>query len=121
MSSFAEQVNAAVAAHGQWKVRLRQAIATGNSEFDVAVVSQDSQCAFGKWLYGDGKFSFPSPAVREEIRQLHAEFHKEAARVLGLAVTGKGKEASLAMEPGSAFAKISGTLVNHLVHVQKAA
>jgi len=121
MSSFAEQVNAAVAAHGQWKVRLRQAIATGNSEFDVRVVSQDNQCAFGKWLYGEGKSSFPSAAEHEEVRALHAEFHREASRVLGLAVSGKAKEASLAMEPGSPFSKISGGLVNKLTHVRKAA
>ena len=121
MSSFAEQVNSAVAAHGQWKARLRQAIATGTSEFDVRVVTQDNQCAFGKWLYGEGKSTFPSAAYHEEIRGLHAEFHREAARVLGLAVSGKAKEATVAMDPGSAFNKVSSGLVNRLTQLRRAA
>jgi hypothetical protein len=121
MSSFVEQVDAALAAHSQWKARLRSAITSGSSEFQVSVVSQDNQCAFGKWLYGEGKSSFPSPAEHEEVRALHAEFHREASRVLGLAVSGKAKEASLAMEPGSPFSKISGGLVNKLTRVRKAA
>jgi hypothetical protein len=121
VNTFAEQVNAAVAAHGQWKARLRDAISTGSSEFQVAVVSQDAQCVFGKWLYGEGKTSFPSAADREKVRTLHAEFHREAAKVLALAVSGKAKEASLALEPGSPFSKISGSLVSTLTHLRSAA
>lgn len=121
MGSFAEQLSGAIAAHGQWKVRLRQAIATGSSEFDPSVVAQDNQCAFGKWLYAGSKDGFGSAAAYETVRGLHADFHREAARVLALAVAGKAADASKAMDPGSPFAKASATLVSTLMQQQRAA
>lgn len=121
MPTFAEQVRTAIAAHGQWKVRLRDAISTGDSEFKVAVVKLDNQCPFGKWLYGGGQHSFPSVSYYEQVRELHARFHEEAARVLLLATTGKTEEAKAALASGSAFSKISGSLVGALSRAPGAA
>jgi len=121
VSTFAEQVQAAIGAHGMWKARLRQAIDTGSSEFKVETVSQDNQCAFGKWLYGEGRNSFPSAADHEQVRRLHADFHREAARILGLAVTGHAKEATAAMEPNTPFSRASSTLIATLTRIQRAA
>ena len=71
----------AIAAHAKWKFYLRQAIETGTSEWTVAEVRPDNQCEFGKWLLalprGDR-----DPKHWDAVRQLHAEFHEEAAEVL---------------------------------------
>ncbi len=121
MSSFGEQVQAAVLAHSQWKSRLRDAIAAGTSEFKADAVQRDNLCAFGKWLYEEGKHSFPSPTDYEDVRTLHAEFHTQAARVLSLAVSGKPGEATKAMELGSAFSKVSAHLVTALTRARATA
>ena len=42
------QIKSAIGAHGMWKVRLDQAIEKGSSEYTVAGVQVDNQCAFGK-------------------------------------------------------------------------
>ena len=121
MSTFAEQVQAAVVAHARWKGHLHQAIDTGSSDFRAEVVKQDNQCDFGKWLYGAGETSFPAAANYEEIRTLHAEFHREAAAVLALALAGRGKEAQAAMEVGSGFGKVSAHLVTTLTRARSLA
>jgi hypothetical protein len=121
MSAFTDQVQAAVLAHGEWKSRLRQAIATGHSDFRVEVVQQDNACAFGKWLYDEGHRSFPSSSDYEDVRRLHAEFHKEGSRVLALAVSGKAEDASKAMGMGLPFSRISAQLVTALTRARAAA
>jgi len=121
VNTFGEQVQAAIGAHGMWKARLRQAIDTGSSDFKVDVVRQDNQCAFGKWLYGEGKGGFPSMADYEQARRLHAEFHGEAAKVLAHAVSGRPKEAHDAMQPGAPFVHVSSALVGTLMRLQRAA
>lgn len=78
------------------------------------LVRQDNYCAFGKWLYGDGKATFPSREQHEEVRTRHAEFHREAARVLDMALAGKVQEATAALAMGSQFNRVSATLVTKL-------
>ena len=104
---LAEQVQKALVAHGAWKVRLAQAIASGASEFDPERVVLDSQCPLGMWLHSD-----LDPALKigdhfEKVLKLHAEFHAAAGRVLRLALLGLKSDAAEAMEPDSGFARAS--------------
>jgi hypothetical protein len=112
--SLVEQIEKAIAAHAAWKVRLRRAIAEGKSEHLPANVSVDNQCEFGKWLY-----SLPAPDQQSQnwrsVRELHASFHKEAGKVLVLALGGKQAEADAGLAPGSPFAKVSLELTNALM------
>lgn len=110
----------AIAAHGQWKQRLRDAVATGKSEFKPEVVRTDNNCDLGKWIYGEAKSSMPGHPVVEEVRKLHAEFHKEASNILDLALKGKKAEAEAAMGLGSNYSKVSTALVNALKKLQAA-
>lgn len=119
--TFADQVQGAVSAHGMWKARLRQAIESGKSDFKVEVVRQDNQCDFGKWLYGEAKRDHGQEPQYEKVRALHAEFHAEAARVLGAAVAGKKAEAEAAMGIGGKFSHTSSSLITALVLWEKAA
>lgn len=99
----------AIAAHAKWKFRLREAIETGTSEWTVNEVQKDDRCDFGMWLQ-----ALPADERKSEhwetVRQLHAQFHKEAAEVLRLALAGRRQEAEAAIAQGSQFAKTTTKL-----------
>ncbi len=113
-------ITKAIAAHGQWKQRLRDAAATGKSEWRPEVVRTDNACDLGKWLYGEAKAQLGNHPGLEEVRKLHAEFHQHAAQVLSLALLGKRAEAEAAMAIGSPYSKVSTALVNALKKLQAA-
>lgn len=110
-----EQIRAGIAAHGQWKTRLLDAIQTGKSEFNPSTVKMDNQCAFGKWMY-----SLPEKERNckscLEIKEAHAKFHQTAAKILELALAGKRAEAEKEMAIGSDYARDSAHLVHLLSH-----
>ena len=107
---LASELKKAVAAHGAWKQRLRTATATGKSTFDTATVRRDDCCDFGKWIYGCKEVHKKSPhwqCVREE----HAKFHQEAAKVLHEATEGNPSDATESLiNPTSTFRQACNSL-----------
>lgn len=95
-----ERIRAAVGAHGVWKLRLKTAISLSKSDLAVADVCRDDLCEFGKWLHGP---TLPADLRQSEefrsIRNKHANFHKCAGDVLGLALSG---------QKGAAQARLDG-------------
>jgi hypothetical protein len=108
----------AVFAHSQWKHRLRQAIEKGTSEWSVAEAKADDRCEFGKWL-DRLPTAEKTSAHYSDLTSSHAEFHRAAAEVLALALSGKQAEARDAMAPGSRFRTISTKLVLQLSDMAK--
>lgn len=107
-----DQIMAAIGAHGLWKGRLANAIEAGQCEFDVKKVECDDHCEFGKWLHGTidaGSKQMPDYA---RVKAQHALFHKEAAKVLRMALAGQKSEATKALN--GEYAKVSGDLVQLL-------
>jgi len=105
-----DSIDAALAAHSQWKKRLQDAIATHRSEFDPAVVKRDNACQFGQWLHGLP----PQDKVSEDfkrVRDLHAEFHKVTGEILELALSGRKDDALHQLEAGGSYGSASGKLV----------
>jgi Chemoreceptor zinc-binding domain len=49
--SIQDEINNTIAAHGQWKQKLRTAIDTGESESTPEKVCKDNNCSFGKWIH----------------------------------------------------------------------
>lgn len=108
------EIDKAISAHGMWKQRLKSAIETGNSEFNVNKVTLDNLCDFGKWLYTlDSNIRLTESW--NSIQKLHAEFHKIAANILDLALKGKKEEASKGIALGSEYAAISGKLTTAMM------
>jgi hypothetical protein len=101
-----------------WKARLRQAVRSGTSDLTVLVAGQDTECGFGCWLHGEAQSQLP-PADYELICRLHADFHREAAAVLDLALAGKRTTAEAAMSARSSFARVSSRLVSELMRLQR--
>lgn len=102
-------IDHAIAAHARWKSNLRQAIETGRSDYTVERVRPDHVCEFGRWLL-DRPVAEKLTQHYRTVRDLHARFHMEAARVLELALAGKRDEANAAMAIGGPFSKISTKL-----------
>ncbi len=71
-------------AHVMWKQRLT-AFLVGESQeqLDPEVIKLDDRCPLGKWIYGEGRSMETLPAF-EEVRELHAKFHQNAAQVVVL-------------------------------------
>jgi len=116
---LAEQINKAIATHGMWKARLRNAIETGVSEFEPETVRTDNHCDFGKWLHEKVPEVLKSTSIYETVLEYHAEFHVEASRVLALALTGDKEEAEKSMSSSSKFAAISAALTTTMIEWKK--
>ena len=107
-----DQITAAIGAHSLWRNRLQDAIRAGKSDLDATKVERDDQCELGKWLHSPLDEATKGPQYRKVCEQ-HALFHKEAARVLRVALTGKKDDATKLLD--SDFTKISSGLVGLLM------
>ncbi|MEI7741995.1 MAG: CZB domain-containing protein [bacterium] len=114
-----QEIDPAIGAHGMWKAHLRDAIENGTSEFQPNVVATDNNCAFGKWLHGDISPELKNSKTYPTIVQYHATFHKEAAKILQLALIGEKDEAEKKMSALSEFAAISSSLTSTMVEWKK--
>lgn len=115
----AEHLTSAIAAHGQWKARLRTAIDKGSSDLDPAAASKDDRCDLGKWLYGGATPEERKSPHYASCLAAHKEFHKVAGDVLGLAVAGKQAEANAALAVGGSFAAASARITSELMRWQR--
>ena len=118
--SIDAEIRNAIEIHGQWKARLGMAIHTGRSELTVEMVCQDNKCRLGQWLYSLDepiKASFRWKCVQ----QTHADFHRHAAQVLDLALTGRQAAAKAATSYSSGFAQTSQRLTAELTAWQREA
>ncbi|NQT37294.1 MAG: CZB domain-containing protein [Planctomycetes bacterium] len=98
-----------IAAHARWKYRLFDAINTGKSEWTVQDIRSHETCEFGKWLASLSPAE-SSSAQCKKVVDLHAEFHKAAAEVLEIALSGRKQEGEAAISLGSRFSLVSSDL-----------
>ena len=114
-------IMAAVGAHSMWKARLKAAIASGKVEPAVDIIAKDDQCAFGKWLYGKEIEAADrmSPYYKKVIA-LHAEFHRQAARVAGEVLAGNKDTAIAHMELGGDYGRASDLLTKTMLEWKNA-
>ncbi len=113
--SVRDQIKQAVGAHAMWKARLRDAIATGTSDVSVAQSGRDDACKFGQWL-GSLSPELARSTHATEVRALHATFHREASKVLALALDGRAADARTAMQQGAPFASVSAELTQAMTN-----
>lgn len=112
-----EEIKKAIGSHGLWKTKLRTAVEAGKHEYKVDVVRQDNQCEFGKWIH-----ALPAGGAHvAKVKDLHAQFHREAAAVLKLVEGGQKDTARQAIAAGSKFDKLTNELTRELMEWSKAA
>lgn len=120
LKHHAFEVGSALDAHLEWKRQLRDAVIRGYGEQDSEEVGRDDLCALGRWLY-----ALP-PECRadrtcDELVELHARFHRDAAQVAEFLEAGRIDDARAAMDSESDFARTSDELVFLLESWQAAA
>jgi hypothetical protein len=108
-SVLKHQITAAIAAHHDWMGRLKTAAEYGRSSVDVATTEKEDACPIGQWLTRDISSSLRSMPLYTRTRGLHHDFHKEAARVLGLALA-RDARAKTELAQGGAFTHVANEL-----------
>lgn len=112
--THADEIKKAIASHGLWKSRLRQAIDSGRSQWSVEEIAAEGDCELGRWLQAAEPTGEGAERV-ERIRALHRKFHREAAQVLQLAHGGQRSVANMAMAAGSPFDRLTSELTRELL------
>jgi aerotaxis receptor len=103
-------LDSAVKAHADWKLKLRNA-ATEQDKLDAATVSRDDCCVLGKWLHGAGRPSYGHMPQFTSLIGKHAEFHQQAGRVAQTINDGRYDQALSMISNGTAFASASNGVV----------
>jgi len=115
-----QQITAAIAAHHAWTGRLKTAAEYGRSSVDVETTAKEDVCPIGIWLTREISASLKARPLYARCRSLHAQFHREAARVLGMALA-RDTLAKDELAEGSAFTAVASelrrTLYDWLVEV----
>lgn len=70
----------AVAAHAQWKIKFRMAI-TKKETLDAAAIGKDNCCELGKWLHGAGRITCGAKPEFTALIEKHKNFHQEAGKL----------------------------------------
>jgi purine-binding chemotaxis protein CheW len=113
--SIPREIEDAVRAHLQWKVRIKSAIACGKLGVPVQTVRAEDACSFGRWLHGGGVPADVKGSERlDAVKKLHKRFHQATANVAELALAGRRKEAERAIAEGGSFAVASDALLEVL-------
>lgn len=110
----------AIAAHAEWKLRLRKYVdGTSAEQLVAATICRDDQCALGKWMHGDGR-RLASVAEFVEARAAHADFHRHAGDVVRAVDAGDRPRATGLLAPSGAFEKASLSVASCLVRLRRA-
>jgi len=97
----------AISAHADWKMKFRNAIAK-QEKLDDATIRVDNACPLGKWLHGEAKAAHGKLASYGNCLKKHAAFHREAGKIAALINAGKYSEAEAMMASGTPYAAASG-------------
>lgn len=108
----------AIVAHVNWKLKIH-ALLSGRlpKKLDPSTIEKDNVCEFGRWLHSDGERSMLAPQHAELIG-IHAEFHREAARIVRETYAGR-KIGHDAIGMNSLFSKLTARIVGILARMDK--
>jgi hypothetical protein len=111
-----EILGKAIAAHASWKARLHTAVSTGKFDVPAGTVKSDAQYEFGKWLHGPELSAAEKQSENyRNVKQLHAQFDVDAAKVVELVTSGQKDAAAASLNMGGTYAKSSTKLTEAMV------
>jgi hypothetical protein len=103
-------VDTAIAAHENWKLRLQNYLDRKSSEdLKPEVVCLDDRCDLGKWLHGAGKMRLGAYPAFSVLVARHKYFHLQASTVVALAQAGEKDKAGQTL--GSSYRHASNQVV----------
>ena len=99
-------IDVAIAAHENWKIRLKAHLSgTSTEQFRPEVVCCDDQCDLGKWIYRDGEQYLSKYATFADLKATHRMFHYTASNIVSLQQSGNTNDARTLLEGD--FVKLS--------------
>ena len=104
--------------HAEWKVKFRSAM-SHHEKLDVATISKDNCCDFGKWLHGDTKRHLGHLDSFTECVAKHAAFHIEAGKVAKAINEERHHDASNMLSTESAFIDASSAVGIAIMRLKK--
>jgi methyl-accepting chemotaxis protein len=110
--------DAAIGAHRDWKVKLRQAIAQ-QGRLDADTICRDDQCPLGRWLHGDGQRRWGGRPSFVVLVEKHAQFHQTAGDVARRINGGQYEQAERLIGSGSQFARFSSEVSTLLTQAKR--
>jgi len=106
MSAY-DEISKAISVHHSWRQKLLEAIESGECDCTIESVTRDDNCSFGKWLRYRIEPSIKKTTDYIKIVDLHTQFHKEAGRILELALKGNKEQAINLINIEGKFAVLS--------------
>jgi len=108
----------AIAAHRQWKVTLRRAIAE-RGRLDADTLCRDDRCPLGQWLHGSGGRRWGTQPGFVALLEKHAEFHAAAGAAAHQINAGAYADAERLIGSGSVFASVSSEVATLLTRAKR--
>lgn len=108
----------AVRAHAEWKLKLKMAIARRET-IDVVKLSADNCCDLGRWLHGDARRLLGADPIHGECIRRHATFHCEAGKIGRAINEGFMEQANAMLAAGTPFDHASAAVRDVLVRMQR--
>jgi methyl-accepting chemotaxis protein len=110
----------AIAAHAEWKTKLRRAIQK-KEPLDVASISSDNKCPLGQWLHGEARGQYARLTSYGTCVANHAEFHRCAGKVATKINAGNYTEAEAMLANGTPYAAASSAVGVAIIGLRKEA
>jgi hypothetical protein len=110
----------AIQAHGEWKLKLRGAIQK-KEQLDAASIAKDNVCPLGQWLHGEAKAKYAAAKTYASCVDKHATFHREAGKVAAAINVGKYDDASAMLAAGTSYAAASSAVATAIIDLRKEA
>ena len=102
-------IDSAIEAHRQWKVKLRTAL-DHQDKLDDRSIACDDRCQLGQWLHGEGGQRHGKQPGFVALLNEHRDFHLAAAEVARSINAGRVDQARRMLGSGSAFAQASNAV-----------
>jgi methyl-accepting chemotaxis protein len=110
----------ALAAHAQWKTKLRGAIQK-QEKLDTASIGVDHKCEFGQWLHGAAKSQYGTLEGYRNCVATHAAFHRQAGSVATAINAARYDEAAAMLDAGTPYATASAAVGTAIIRLRKEA
>jgi hypothetical protein len=118
-SASSLDIQVAITAHENWKLRLMTYLDGKSSEvFDPQVICFDDRCDLGKWIHGPGQERLGKYPGFTALMNNHKMFHYSASNVVSLTKVGKAQEARKMLD--GQFSSFSAQVVGALQELQQA-
>lgn len=110
----------AVKAHGEWKVKFRAAI-SAKQKLDAASISKDNACPLGQWLHGEAKAKYAGLKSYSRCLADHAAFHREAGKIAAAINSAQYAQAEAMLAGGTPYATASSNVGVAILQLRKEA